>query len=190
MFHKVTVIGHLGGDPESRFLPSGTNVCSFTLATSRKWTNNDGTPGEETIWFRVSAWSKLGEVCQQYLHKGKQVFIEGELVPDRESGGPRLWTDQNGATRASFEIKALTMKMLGSRDDAGSGNYAAESTSAPRATQQQSATPARPQAAPAQQQQRPAQAANSGGNRRSTMSVPQQPPAEDFGDFGPEDIPF
>jgi single-strand DNA-binding protein len=187
MFHKVTVIGHLGSDPESRFLPSGTNVCSFSLATSRKWTNNDGTPGEETIWFRISAWSKLGEVCQQYLHKGKQVFIEGELVPDRESGGPRLWTDQNGATRASFEIKALTMKMLGSRDDAGNNSYAAESAPAPRATQQ--AAPARQQAAPAQQQ-RTAQAANSGGNRRSTMSVPQQPPAEDFGDFGPEDIPF
>lgn len=188
MFHRVTVIGHLGGEPESRFLPSGTNVCSFTMATTRKWTNNDGTPAEETIWFRISAWGKLGEVCQQYLHKGRQVFIEGELVPDRESGGPRLWTDQNGQTRASFEIKALTMKMLGSRDDAGGGSYAAETAPAPASRPaQQASAPARQQAAPAQQ--RAAQPANS-GNRRSTMSVPQQAPADDFGDFGPEDIPF
>jgi single-strand DNA-binding protein len=187
MFHRVTVIGHLGGDPETRFTQSGTNVCSFNIATTRKWTNNDGTPAEETVWFRVSAWGKLGEICQQYLHKGKQVFIEGELVPDRETGGPRLWSDQNGQSRASYELRAATMKMLGGRDDAGGGSYSNDNASAPTSRSNQQAAPARQQAAPAQQQRAPQSA---GGNRRSTMSAPQQAPADDFDNFGPDDIPF
>lgn len=116
MYHKITVIGHLGGEPETRYLQNGTaSVCSFSVATSRQWTNNDGSKGEETIWWRVSAWDKLGDICQQYLTKGKQVFIEGTIQPDRETGGPRIWADQNRQARASFELRAETMKMLGGR---------------------------------------------------------------------------
>lgn len=183
MFQKVSIIGHLGADPETRFTQSGANVCSFNVATNRTYTTQSGERREETTWFRVAAWGKLGEICQQYLSKGRQVFVEGELVAD-ETGYPRIWTDQNGQARASFELRASTMKMLGGRDDAGSGNYSNDSAPATRSTQQ--AAPARQQAAPAQQRSN-----QSAGGRRSTMSAPQQPPADDdFGDFGPDDIPF
>lgn len=121
MLHKVTVIGNLGNDPELRYTQNGTPVCNFSVAANRRWTNSDGSQGEETVWFRVSAWDKLGEVCNQYLEKGRQVYVEGRIQPDRTGdnpGGPRIWTDQNGQPRASFELRALTVKFLGDRDSA------------------------------------------------------------------------
>ncbi len=197
MFQKVTLIGNLGSDPETRYTQSGTSVCSFSVATNRKWTNGDGTPGEETVWWRVSAWGKLGEICQQYLSKGRQVFLEGEMVPDRETGGPRLWTDQNGQSRASFELRANTMKMIGGRDDASTqydnNDYqepqrqqaqrpAAASSGQGRAAPQQ-------RQAPAQATQRPAPAA--GGARRTTASQPQtQTQTYDYDEIDPDEIPF
>lgn len=120
MYQRVTIIGNLGSDPELRYTQSGTPVCSFSVATNRRWTNSDGTPGEETVWWRISAWDRLGEVCNQYLSKGRQVFIEGRIEPDRQGnnpGGPRIWTDQNGQPRASFELRALTVKFLSGRGD-------------------------------------------------------------------------
>jgi len=92
MYQKIIIMGNLGNDPEMRYTPQGKPVTNFSVATNRKWTNADGTPGEETIWFRVSAWGKLGEVCNQYLSKGRQVFVEGRLRPDPETGAPRIWT--------------------------------------------------------------------------------------------------
>ncbi len=205
MFQKVTIIGNLGGEPETRYLPSGTNVCSFSVATNRKWTNQDGTPGEETVWWRVSAWGKLGEICQQYLTKGRQVFIEGQIQGDRESGSPRIWTDQSGQPRASFELRADTMKMLGGRDEGGNsyneGGYAQQNSGGGGSSYGQSGGGQSNQAAPARQaapQQRPAAAAPqqrsapANAGRRSTMSAPQ-PNIDDFGDddrFDPDEIPF
>jgi single-strand DNA-binding protein len=179
MFHRVTIIGNLGSDPETRFTQSGANVCSFSVATNRKWTNSDGSQGEETVWWRVSAWGRLGEVCQQYLTKGRQVFIEGEIQQDRESGGPRIWTDQSGQPRASFEVRAGTMKMLGGRDEGANVDTGYnQNSNARQAPQQQRQAPA---------QQRP-QAQS--GARRSTMSAPQA--SDDFGDedYNPDEIPF
>lgn len=118
MYHKVIIVGNLGRDPEMRYTPKGTPVTNFSVATNRRWTNEDGSQGEETTWFRVSAWGKLGEVCNQYLSKGRQVFIEGNLRPD-ENGGPRIWTGQDGQARASFEVVAQTVKFLGGRGEAG-----------------------------------------------------------------------
>jgi single-strand DNA-binding protein len=196
MFQKVTLIGNLGSDPETRYTQSGTSVCSFSVATNRKWTNGDGTPGEETVWWRVSAWGKLGEICQQYLAKGRQVFLEGEMVPDRETGGPRLWTDQNGQSRASFELRANTMKMIGGRDEAGSNQYDNNDYQEPQRQQAQrpAAAPsgqgkAAPQQrpAPAQAAQRPAPAA--GGARRTTASQPQTQ-TYDYDEIDPDEIPF
>ena len=112
MYQKVTVIGNLGGDPEMRYTPSGTAVTNFNMATNRKWTNQDGSSGEETIWFRVAAWGKLGEVCNQYLSKGRQVYVEGRMTPDKATGGPRVWTGQDGQPRASYEITATEVKFL------------------------------------------------------------------------------
>lgn len=79
MFHKVTIIGNPGADPELRYQPNGDAVATFSVATNRKWKNADGSLGEETVWFRVSAWRKLAETCHTYLKKGKLVYIEGRI---------------------------------------------------------------------------------------------------------------
>ncbi len=122
MYHKVIIVGNLGRDPEMRYTPRGTPVTNFSVATNRRWTNEDGSTGEETTWFRISAWGKLGEVCNQYLSKGRQVFVEGRMYPDPQTGGPRVWTGNDGQARASFEVTAETVKFLGGRpEQAGYG---------------------------------------------------------------------
>lgn len=120
MYQKLIIVGNLGRDPELRYTPSGQAVCNFSVATSRKWTDNQGTLQEETIWFRVSTWGKLAETCNQYLGKGRQVFCEGRLTVDRDTGGPRVWQAQDGTWRASYEMTAFEVKFLGSRGDSGS----------------------------------------------------------------------
>ena len=121
MYQKVFIVGNLGKDPEMRYTADGTPVTSFSVATNRRWTNQDGSPGKETVWFRVSAWRRLAEICNQYLSKGRQVCIEGRLHPD-ENGGPRIWTGNDGQPRASFEITAQSVQFLGSRgEQAGLG---------------------------------------------------------------------
>jgi single-strand DNA-binding protein len=126
MYHKIIIVGNLGRDPEMRYTPDGTPVTSFSVATNRRWTGSDGQQQEETVWFRVTAWRRMAEVCNQYLQKGKQVLIEGQLKPD-ENGGPRVWTGNDGVARASYEVTALTVKFLGGRGEGpaaeGSGAY-------------------------------------------------------------------
>ncbi len=119
MYHKIIIIGNLGGDPQMRYTQTGVPVTSFSVASNRRWTNQDGSQGEETIWFRISAWRNLAETCNKYLSKGRQVYIEGRLNPDPQTGGPRLWTGNDGQTRASFEVTALEVKFLGGRGDTG-----------------------------------------------------------------------
>ena len=105
-YQKIIIVGNLGRDPEMRYTGSGTPVTSFSVATNRRWTNQDGSPGEETVWFRVSAWRRLAETTAQYLSKGRQVMVEGRLRPDPETGGPRVYQRQDGSWGASFEITA------------------------------------------------------------------------------------
>ncbi len=119
MFHKVAIIGNLGADPELRYMTDGTPVASFNVASNRKWKNKDGSKGEETVWFRISVWRNLAETCNQYLSKGRQVYIEGRLNPDKETGGPRVWTASDGTPRASYEITAFEVKFLSSGGQAG-----------------------------------------------------------------------
>lgn len=116
MYHKIIIVGNLGRDPEMRYTPDGTPVTSFSVATNRRWTGSDGQQQEETVWFRVTAWRRMAEVCNQYLQKGRQVLIEGQLKPD-ENGGPRVWTGNDGVARASYEVTALTVKFLGGRGE-------------------------------------------------------------------------
>ncbi len=134
-YQKVIIVGNLGRDPEMRYMPDGTAVTSFSVATNRRWTNQDGSQGEETVWFRVSVWRRQAEIAAQYLSKGRQVMVEGRLQPDKATGGPRIWTGQDGTPRASFEITADRVVFLGGRGDASSGggggdmdgpNYVAE----------------------------------------------------------------
>jgi single-strand DNA-binding protein len=118
MYQKLVVVGHLGRDPEMRYTQDGTPVTNFSVATSRRWNNPDGSQGEETAWFRVTAWRRLAETCNQYLQKGRLVLVEGELKPDPATGGPRIWTGNDGVARAQYEITARTVKFLGGRGEA------------------------------------------------------------------------
>ena len=120
-YQKLIIVGNLGRDPEMRYLPDGTPVTSFSVATNRRWSNQDGSQGEETTWFRVSAWNKQAEVAAQYLSKGRQVMIEGQLTPDRATGGPRTYQRQDGTYGASYEVRAFRIVFLGSRGDVSMG---------------------------------------------------------------------
>ncbi len=112
--NKIQIIGHLGRDPEMRFTPQGTPVTSFSVAVSRQWTDREGGKQDETIWFNVSAWNRLAEICNQYLSKGKQVYIEGRMR------APQAFTDRTGAMRCSLEVTATEMQMLGAKGDSSS----------------------------------------------------------------------
>ena len=119
-FHTVILIGNLGRDPEMRYTPSGQPVTSFSVASNRSYTGSDGQKVDETIWFRVTAWGKQAETCNQYLRKGSKVLVEGRLTPDK-NGGPRIWTKQDGTSGASFEVTASTVRFLSGRNDGGMG---------------------------------------------------------------------
>jgi single-strand DNA-binding protein len=108
---KVMVIGNVGRDPEMRYIPSGRPVTSFSVATSRSWTNSEGEHREETEWFNVVAWGKLAEICKQHLRKGQQVYVEGRLQT-------RSWEDSDGNRRFRTELVANEMIVLDRRDDA------------------------------------------------------------------------
>ncbi len=119
MYHKILLVGNLGRDPESKYLASGTMVCNFSMATSEKWTGQDGQKQERTIWWRVAVFGKMGEVCNQYLKKGSKVLVEGRMTADAKTGNPRVFTRQDGTTGSSFEVTATTVKFLSSRSEAG-----------------------------------------------------------------------
>jgi len=117
MYHTIIIAGNLGRDPEMRYLQSGQAVTSFSVATNRQYTNSRGEQIKETIWFRVSAWGRQAEICNQYLTKGSKVLVEGRLTADPNTGGPRIWTGQDGSSRASYEINAQTVRFLSSRGE-------------------------------------------------------------------------
>jgi single-strand DNA-binding protein len=97
--NKIMLIGNLGSDPEMRYTPNGKAVTSFRMATSRRYTTSAGESREETEWFRVSVWGKQAESCNQFLSKGKRVYIEGRLHS-------RNWEGQDGQMRTSLEVSA------------------------------------------------------------------------------------
>ncbi len=108
--NKVMLIGHLGRDPEMRYTPSGRPVTTFSVASSRSWSTADGDTRSETEWFNIVAWGSLAEICNQYLQKGQQVYIEGRLQT-------RRWEDDEGNKRSTTEVVAREMIMLGDRRD-------------------------------------------------------------------------
>jgi single-strand DNA-binding protein len=110
--NKAILIGHLGADPELRHTQSGTAVATFSLATTERYTDKSGERQERTEWHRIVAWARLGEICNQYLKKGKQVYIEGRIQT-------RQWEDQSGNKRYTTEIVANNMTMLGRAGDSG-----------------------------------------------------------------------
>jgi single-strand DNA-binding protein len=108
--NKVQLTGRLGADPEMRFTPQGHAVTTFRVASNRSWRSTDGEAHEDTEWFRVVAWNKLAELCNQFLVKGARVYVEGRLQT-------RQWQDQEGQTRYSTEVIANDMIMLDTRRD-------------------------------------------------------------------------
>ncbi len=111
--NKAMIIGHLGRDPEVKYLPSGQSVANFTVATSESWKGKDGNEQEKTEWHKIVAFGKLGEICGQYLSKGKQVYIEGRIQT-------RSW-EQDGTKRYMTEIIARDVLFLGARGEGGGG---------------------------------------------------------------------
>jgi len=117
--NKVQLIGNLTRDPELRYTPQGTAVCTFGLATNRSWTTDTGEKREETEFHRIVAWNKLAELCSQLLFKGRKVYVEGRLQT-------RTWAAQDGSQRQTTEVVIEEMIILDSRQ-AGAGLPATES---------------------------------------------------------------
>jgi single-strand DNA-binding protein len=136
MFHRVTLIGNVGQEPQMRYTPDGTPVTSLSVATKTSlsketkpecptgWKESyNGRNWEVTTWWRVTCWRGLAETVNQYVRKGQQIFVEGEMAGEAANGNlnPRVWTGQDGTARASFEITARTVKFLGSREEGAGG---------------------------------------------------------------------
>jgi single-strand DNA-binding protein len=118
---KITLIGNLGGDPETRYTPQGTLVVNFSLAVNNRRRDAQGNQQESTNWYRISAFGRLAETMvnlseRGYLVKGKQVYIDGNFEA-------REWTGQDGATRTSLDVNAREMQLLGQRGDDAGGDY-------------------------------------------------------------------
>ena len=112
MYQKTIIVGNLGQDPEMRYTPSGTAVTNFSVAVHRRWTSKSGEQQERTTWFRVAAWDKLAELCNQYLSKGRLVLVEGDV-------SARAWTNQEGEARATLELNARDVRFLGGPSQSG-----------------------------------------------------------------------
>lgn len=160
--NKVILVGNLGKDPELRYTASGVPVATFSLATSERYKDKSGDMQDKTEWHNIVAWRQLAEICGKYLHKGKQVYIEGKIQT-------RKYQDRDGNDRYITEIVADQMQMLGSRGEEGGGG-------AGQGFGRQAAPRAEGRPAPAQQ----------GGQRKdATYSDFEEPP------FNPDDeIPF
>ena len=115
--NKVIIIGNLGRDPETRYMPEGDAITNISVATTEKWKDKNGEMQEKTEWHRVAFFGKLAEIAGEYLKKGSQVYVEGRLQT-------RKWQDKDGADKYSTEIVANQMQMLGSRQGMGGGDRA------------------------------------------------------------------
>lgn len=162
--NKVILVGNLGQDPEVKYMPSGGAVTNISIATTDSWTDkNSGQKQEKTEWHRVVFFNRLAEIVGEYLRKGSQVYIEGNLRT-------RKWQDQNGQDKYTTEIVAREMQMLGGRSG-GTGDY----NNAPQQASQN-------------QQGNPNQGQGQGQPSTPQQSTPSSPP-QNFDNFD-DDIPF
>lgn len=166
--NKVQIIGNLGRDPETRYMPSGDAMTTIAVATTETWKDKQtGEKKEATEWHRITFFGKLAEIAGQYLKKGSQVYVEGSLRT-------RKYTDKDGVEKYSTDIKADEMKMLGSRQGMGGG--------APMDDEGYGAPAQRPQAQAQQQQAYNAPV-------QQARPAPAARPAPNFSDMD-DDIPF
>ena len=141
--NKVILVGRLGRDPETRYMPNGDAITNFSLATDEQWRDRNGERQTRTEWHNVSLYGKLGEIANQYLRKGSQVFVEGKIQS-------RKYTDKDGIERMAYNIIGNEMKMLGNRNDgsdSGNNNAAPPTSNPPPAPRRQppQQTPTTPQ---------------------------------------------
>src|SRR4030081_2305819 len=124
-FNKVILVGNLGRDPELRYTPQGTPVCSFSMATNERRKDKSGEMQDQTTWFRVTLWGRQAETASQYLTKGRPVYIEGRLRVEE-------WTDRDGKARHTLEVHATEMQFIGGGrgEDAGGGGAPARGAAA------------------------------------------------------------
>jgi single-strand DNA-binding protein len=132
--NKVILVGRLGKDPELKYTPSGTAVVGFTLATDERYKDKEGNPQTKTEWHNIVAWRQLAEICGKFLHKGKQVYIEGKIQT-------RSYDDRDGNKKYITEIVADQMQMLGNKDDS---QQASGQQSQPQQSQQRPQQQSRP----------------------------------------------
>ena len=120
-FNRIILVGNLGRDPELRYTPQGTPVCSFSMATNERRKDRNGEMQDQTTWFKVTLWGRQAETASQYLHKGKPVYIEGRLRVEE-------WTDRDGKPRQTLEVTATDMQFIGSRGEEPVAERAAASS--------------------------------------------------------------
>ena len=116
MFHTIIIVGNLGGDPELRYMETGKAVCSFSVASSNT-IKVDGETKKETTWWRVSVFGNSAEACNNHLHKGSKVLVEGRMKPDPETGCPHVYQKKDKTFGASYEVTANTVKFLTGKEE-------------------------------------------------------------------------
>lgn len=171
--NKVTLIGNLTRDPELRYTPQGTAVCSFGMATNRSWTTDTGEKREETEFHRIVAWNKLAELCSQLCTKGRKVYVEGRL-------STRTWTGQDGNQRTTTEIVIDDMILLDSKrpvETVGVGEVAAQPQ--PVATKEEEVK---------EQTTKEGEKESQGAGKKKKEKEPKN--EEQVADISPDDIPF
>ena len=163
--NKVILVGNLGKDPELRYTPSGAAVATFSIATTERYKDRDGNRQEKTEWHNIVAWRQLAEICGKFLHKGKQVYIEGKIQT-------RSYDDRDGNKKYMTEIVADQMQMLGSKsDDQGASSSGQQYNQSAGTTNQE-----RPQ--------------NNYGGSQQTKSAPQSNSFEEPTYNDDDEIPF
>lgn len=120
-FNRITIVGYLGKDPEIRYTPDGQAVCNFSIATSEKRKDRTGEAQDITTWFKITLWGRKAEVANQYLSKGKQVYIEGTLRQEE-------WTDRDGGKRTSLVVNASNFEFLAAKGDESGGGFQSQPT--------------------------------------------------------------
>jgi single-strand DNA-binding protein len=174
--NKVELIGNLTRDPELRYTPNGTAVCTFGMATNRQWTTETGEKKEEVEFHRIVCWNKLAELCSQFLTKGRKVYVQGRL-------STRNWTGQDGQQRSTVEIVIDDMILL---DNKGPGT--ASSANQPRASQQEEPVTSEAPKQAAEEDLPPPSKRNEKKSDAKQNEAKDEPSLED--EINPDDIPF
>ena len=123
MLNKIMLIGNLGRDPEMSYTPSGSAVTKFSLAVNRNRKDKSGETQKETTWFNIVAWERLAETCNQYLHKGSKVYLEGRMNSHK-------YTDKDGIERTAWEVTLNDMQMLDPKEQSGGSGSGVDDMSA------------------------------------------------------------